>query len=70
MTDKKEKTVPVNFQCDPELADQFKKVTKAKGYTQSLVLRELMKEYLAKQVDLTGQLTGAKAKPKNTEKGA
>lgn len=48
MTDKKDDIVPINFKCDAELAEQFKKVTKAKGYSQSLVLRELMKEYVKK----------------------
>lgn len=48
MSDKKNETVPMNFKCDAELAEQFKKVVKAKGYNQSLVLRELMKEYVQK----------------------
>lgn len=48
MTDKKDDIVPINFKCDRELAEQFKKVVKSKGYNQSLVLRELMKEYVNK----------------------
>lgn len=50
MTDKKDDIVPINFKCDRELAEQFKKVVKANGYSQSLVLRELMKEYVSKNV--------------------
>ena len=69
MTDKKDDIVPMNFKCERSLAEQFKKVTKEQGYSQSLVLRELMKEYLAKQAGLTEQLIGATAMAKTTEKG-
>jgi len=54
MTNKKDDLVLINFKCDRDLAEQFKKVAKQQGYSQSLVLRELMKEYLLKnnQLDL------------------
>lgn len=52
MTNKKDDLVLVNFKCDRELAEQFKKVAKQQGYSQSLVLRELMKEYLKKNVEI------------------
>ena len=52
MTNKKDDIVPINFKCDAELAEQFKKLTKAKGYSQSLVLRELMKDYIKKNSEI------------------
>ena len=44
--------VPMNFKCERALAEQFKKVTKEQGYSQSLALRELMKEYLKKNAEI------------------
>ncbi len=52
MTEKKDDIVLINFKCDRELAEQFKKVAKQQGYSQSLVLRELMKEYLKKNTEI------------------
>ena len=52
MTNKKDDIVPMNFKCDAELAEQFKKVTKEQGYSQSLVLRELMKDYIKKNSEI------------------
>lgn len=52
MTNKKDDLVLINFKCDRELAEQFKKVAKEQGYSQSLVLRELMKEYLRKNAEI------------------
>nr|WP_181717108.1 ribbon-helix-helix protein, CopG family [Psychrobacter sp.]QJS05565.1 putative antitoxin component [Psychrobacter sp.] len=52
MADKKDDVVLINFKCDRELAEQFKKVAKQQGYSQSLVLRELMKEYLKKNTEI------------------
>ena len=48
MTIKKKKSVSVHIRADEDLANEFKRVVEAQGYTQSLVMRELMKEYLAK----------------------
>lgn len=52
MTNKKDDLVLINFKCDRDLAEQFKKVAKQQGYSQSLVLRELMKEYLRKNAEI------------------
>jgi antitoxin component of RelBE/YafQ-DinJ toxin-antitoxin module len=51
---KKPKNVSVHIRADEDLAKEFKRVVEQQGYTQSLVMRELMKEYLAKnkQLDL------------------
>ena len=45
---KKVKTVSIHIRADEDLANEFKRVVEAKGYTQSLIMRELMKEYLSK----------------------
>lgn len=45
---KNDETTLINFKCDTELAEQFKRLVKEQGYSQSLVLRELMKEYISK----------------------
>lgn len=52
MTNKKDDLVLINFKCDRELAEEFKKVAKEQGYSQSLVLRELMKEFLKKNAEI------------------
>lgn len=52
MTNKKDDLVLINFKCDRELAEEFKKVAKQQGYSQSLVLRELMKEFLKKNAEI------------------
>lgn len=45
---KKQKNVSIHIRCDEDLADEFKRVCDQQGYSQSLVMRELMKEYLKK----------------------
>lgn len=52
MTNKKDDLALINFKCDRELAEEFKKVAKQQGYSQSLVLRELIKEYLRKNAEI------------------
>lgn len=52
---KKAKNVSIHIRADVELAAEFKRVCELNGYTQSLVMREFMKEYLSrdnKQLDL------------------
>ena len=51
MPSKKKKSVSIHIRADEDLANEFKRVVEAQGYgsTQSLVMRELMKEYLAKK---------------------
>ena len=44
----KKKNVSIHIRADEDLANEFKRVVENQGYTQSLVMRELMKEYLAK----------------------
>lgn len=44
----KKKQASIYVRCDEDLAAEFKRVVESKGYTQSLILRELMKEYLEK----------------------
>lgn len=45
---KKVKTVSIHIRADEDLANEFKRVVEANGYTQSLIMRELMKDYLSK----------------------
>lgn len=52
---KKPKNVSIHIRADVELAEEFKRVCEQNGYSQSLVMREFMKEYLSKndkQLDL------------------
>lgn len=51
---KKGKDVSIHIRAEEALAKEFKRVCEQQGYTQSLVMRELMKKYLAsnKQLDL------------------
>lgn len=51
---KEAKNVSVHIRADENLAKEFKRLCEHQGYTQSLVMRELMKEYLEKnkQLDL------------------
>ncbi len=44
----KAKNVSIHIRADEDLAKEFKRVVEAQGYTQSLIMRELMKEYLSK----------------------
>ena len=43
---KKKKDTLVNFKCEEDLAKAFRLACNEKGYSQSFVLRELMKKYL------------------------
>lgn len=51
---KKGKDVSIHIRAEEDLAKEFKRFCEQQGFTQSLVIRELMKEYLAKnkQLDL------------------
>lgn len=49
---KKKKNVSIHIRADEDLANEFKRVCEQQGYSQSLVMRELMKEYLAKNKQL------------------
>lgn len=44
----KKKNVSIHIRADKDLSDEFKRVCEQQGYSQSLVMRELMKEYLSK----------------------
>ena len=44
----KQKNVSIHIRANEELAKEFKRVCEQQGYSQSLIMRELMKEYLAK----------------------
>ena len=46
------KMVSIHIRADEDLAKAFKREVEARGYTQSLIMRELMKEYLAKNKQL------------------
>ncbi len=52
MTANDKKMVSIHIRADEDLAKAFKREVEAQGYTQSLVMRELMKEYLAKNRQL------------------
>lgn len=54
---KNDETTLINFKCDTELADEFKRLVKEQGYSQSLVLRELMKDYISKNDKLELPIT-------------
>lgn len=49
----KEKAITVRVK--ESLADEFRQVVKEQGYTQSLVIRELMKDYIDKPKQLNLQ---------------
>lgn len=42
----KPKQASIHIRCDYDLANEFKKVVEQNGYTKSLVLRELMQDYI------------------------
>lgn len=42
----KAKQASIHIRCDQKLADEFKKAVEQNGYTKSLVIRELMQEYI------------------------
>lgn len=48
MTDKKTKTVSIHIRADENLANQFKRCCDEQGFSQSLVMRQLMKQYVEK----------------------
>lgn len=45
---KNQKNVAISFRCENELASEFKRVVEQQGYSQALILRELMRDYLKK----------------------
>ena len=49
---KKPKSTSIHIRADEQLADTFKRVCDAQGYSQSLVIREFMKDYIAKNKQL------------------
>lgn len=42
----KPKQASIHIRCDKKLANEFKQAVEQNGYTKSLVLRELMQEYI------------------------
>lgn len=42
----KPKQASIHIRCDYELANEFKQVVEQNGYTKSLVMRELMQDYI------------------------
>lgn len=40
------KQASIHIRCDYDLANEFKQVVEKNGYTKSLVLRELMQDYI------------------------
>lgn len=53
----KAKTVSVHIRADEDLVNDFKRLCEQQGYSQSLIMRELMKDYLLKnkQPDLLNE---------------
>ena len=49
---KKPKSTSIHIRADEQLADTFRRVCDAQGYSQSLVIREFMKDYIAKNKQL------------------
>lgn len=50
---KKAKTVSIHIRVDEDLAAEFKRVCDSQDFTQSLIIRQLMKEYLAKNKQIS-----------------
>lgn len=48
MSVKKPKNISIHIRAEESLAKEFKRVCEAQGYSQSLIMRELMKDYLSK----------------------
>lgn len=48
----KPKNVSIHIRAPEDLAAEFKRVCDAQGFTQSLVVREFIKDYLAKNKQL------------------
>ncbi len=42
----KPKQASIHIRCDDNLANEFKKAVEKNGYTKSLVMRELMQDYI------------------------
>ncbi|MGM8871206.1 type II toxin-antitoxin system RelB/DinJ family antitoxin [Psychrobacter sp. 2Y5] len=42
----KDQQASIHIRCDEKLANEFKQAVEQNGYTKSLVLRELMQEYI------------------------
>lgn len=42
----KPKQASIHIRCDDDLANEFKQVVEQNGYTKSLVMRELMQDYI------------------------
>lgn len=42
----KSKQASIHIRCEQKLADEFKQAVEQNGYTKSLVIRELMQEYI------------------------
>ncbi len=42
----KPKQTSIHIRCDDDLANEFKRVVEQNGYTKSLVMRELMQDYI------------------------
>ncbi|WP_201587528.1 type II toxin-antitoxin system RelB/DinJ family antitoxin [Psychrobacter jeotgali] len=42
----KSKQASIHIRCDAKLANEFKQAVENNGYTKSLVIRELMQEYI------------------------
>ncbi|TXD98474.1 hypothetical protein ES754_06080 [Psychrobacter frigidicola] len=42
----KPKQASIHIRCDNDLANEFKQVVEQNGYTKSLVMRELMQDYI------------------------
>ncbi len=43
---RKSKQASIHIRCDQKLANEFKQAVEQNGYTKSLVIRELMQEYI------------------------
>ena len=42
----KPKQASIHIRCDHDLANEFKQIVEQNGYTKSLVMRELMQDYI------------------------
>ncbi|WP_367104903.1 type II toxin-antitoxin system RelB/DinJ family antitoxin [uncultured Psychrobacter sp.] len=53
----KPKQASIHIRCDEKLANEFKQVVEQNGYTKSLVIREMMQEYVdnSKKLNLASQ---------------
>ncbi|WP_367109043.1 type II toxin-antitoxin system RelB/DinJ family antitoxin [uncultured Psychrobacter sp.] len=53
----KPKQASIHIRCDEKLANEFKQVVEQNGYTKSLIIREMMQEYIdnSKKLNLASQ---------------